>query len=316
MFAMPPQRIASLLASSTEMLYALGLGPQVVAVSHECDYPAEANSKPRVTFTHVEHTATSGEIDRQVREKITAGDALYEIDVAKLTELAPDLIVTQSQCDVCAVRYADVVDTVRSEPKLAGTQIVDLDPRTFDDIFTDILKVGTAAGVEDKAQEYIAGLKQRVQAIATRAEAIPASQRRRVACIEWIEPLMLAANWMPELIATAGGLSPREPGQHSTYTSWEELIEFAPDVVAVMPCGFGLPQTLREIPQLQSREGWSSLPGVQQGRVWAVDGNAYFNRSGPRMVDSLEILAHLIYPETFNPPASVPNPSDIWRAVK
>lgn len=313
---MPPQRIASLLASSTEMLYALGLGPQVVAVSHECDYPSEANSKPRVTFTHVEHTATSGEIDRQVREKITAGDALYEIDVATLTELAPDLIVTQSQCDVCAVRYADVVDTVRSEPKLSGTQIVDLDPRTFDDIFTDILKVGTAAGVEDKAQQYVAGLKERVQAIATKAEAIPADQRRRVACIEWIEPLMLAANWMPELIATAGGLSPREPGQHSTYTSWEELIEFAPDVVAIMPCGFGLPQTLREIPQLQSREGWSSLPAVQQSRVWAVDGNAYFNRSGPRMVDSLEILTHLIYPETFDPPASVPNPSEIWQAVK
>lgn len=312
---MPPQRIASLLASSTEMLYGLGLGDRVVAVSHECDYPVDANRKPRVTFTHVEHQAASGEIDRQVRERITAGDALYEIDVETLTQLAPDLIVTQSQCDVCAVRYADVVETVRNQPQLSGTQIVDLDPRTFDDVFNDILKVGAAAGVEDKARTYVANLKARVKAIADRAEAIPAAQRRKVACIEWIEPLMLAANWMPELIAAAGGIGPREAGQHSTYTKWEELLEFAPDVVAIMPCGFGLPQTLSEVPLLQAREGWDALPAVKQGRVTAVDGNAYFNRSGPRMVDSLEILAHLIYPETFTPPASVPNPADIWQAI-
>ncbi len=312
---MPPLRIASLLASSTEMLYALGLGDRVVAVSHECDYPAEANDKPRVTFTHVRHQAASGEIDRQVREHLAAGKALYEIDVEQLKKLAPDLIVTQSQCDVCAVRYADVVATVESTPQLNGTQIVDLDPRTFADIFSDILKVGTAAGVEATAQEYVAQLKSRVEAIATTARAIPENQRRRVACIEWIEPLMLAANWMPELIATLGGISPVSAGQHSTYTSWESLIEFAPEVIVVMPCGFGLQQTLGERALLESREGWNTLPAVQQRRVWAADGNAYFNRSGPRMVDSLEILAHLVYPETFDQPQCVDQPADIWQAI-
>ena len=312
---MPPRRIASLLASGTEILYALGLGDRVVAVSHECDYPVEANDKPRVTFTHVQHQATSGEIDRQVRERIAAGDALYEIDVKQLAELAPDLIVTQSQCDVCAVRYADVVATVKDTPQLGSTRIVDLDPRTFEDILSDILKVGSAAAVESTAREYVAELKSRVEAIANAAQAIPENRRRRVACIEWIEPMMLAANWMPELIATAGGISPVAAGGHSTYCSWEDLRAFAPEVVVVMPCGFGLQQTLGELSLLASRKGWKSFPAMQQRRVWAVDGNAYFNRSGPRMVDSLEILAHLIYPEMFDPPECVAKPASIWKSL-
>ncbi len=310
-----PRRIASLLASSTEMLYALGLGDRVVGVSHECDYPADVNVKPRLTFTHVDPRAASDEIDRQVRQRIAAGHALYEIDVTRLTELAPDLIVTQSQCDVCAVRYTDVIDTVASQPQLKGTRVVDLNPRTFEDIFSDILKVGSAAGVESKAREYVAGLKSRVEDIVIKTGAIPEHQRRRVACIEWIEPMMLAANWMPELIAASGGVSPVTTGQHSTYSSWEGLIAFAPDVVVVMPCGFGLQQALSEVPLLQSRKGWASLPAVQQCRAWAVDGNAYFNRSGPRMVDSLEILAHLIYPETFDSPPCVAQPSEIWKQI-
>lgn len=298
-----PERIASLLASSTEILYALGLGDRVVAISHECDFPAEATTKPRVTRTNVAAEAPSGQIDRQVRSMVSQGAALYELDVEALAALAPELIVTQSQCDVCAVRYQDVLDAVNSHPALRETRVVSLNPMTLDEIYADILRVGEAADVLDEAQCYVELLRVRVKAIRQQTESLAADERPRVVCIEWIEPLMVAANWMPELIELAGGQQPLPGGgQHSTYGDWSEVLRYDPEIVVVMPCGFDLARTVEETPTLARMEGWSGLTAVRQGQVWAVDGNAYFNRSGPRMIESLEILAHLVHPTRFAPP--------------
>lgn len=292
---MTSKRIASLLASSTEILYGLGLGDCVVAVSHECDFPDEVRSKPRVTRTRVQAEASSRNIDEQVKAACAAGEALYQIDVAKLVELRPDLIVTQAQCDVCAVRYADVVSAVRDNAALSGTQIVSLNPMTLEGVFEDIVRVASAAGVNDGGVHYVASLRRRVDAVALRTKNVAAHKRPRVACIEWIDPPMLGGNWMPELIELAGGRCDLvQAGRHSTFANWDEVAAFDPEVIVVMPCGFGLKRTLAEAPTLRTFPGWENISAVRGGRVFAVDGNAYFNRSGPRLVDSLEILAALI----------------------
>lgn len=310
-----PARIASLLASSTEMLYGLGLGDRVVAISHECDFPAEATTKPRVTTTNVAATASSGEIDQQVQTLLQAGAPLYEIDVERLAELRPDLIVTQAQCDVCAVRYEDVVRAVETHPQLYGARIVSLNPMTLDDIFADILRVGEAAGVVPAASRYVAELRARVEAICAKTAALSASERPRTAFIEWIEPLMLAANWTPELIAMAGGTNLlTKAGVHSSWIDWPAVAALDPEVIVVGPCGFDLPRTLDEAVALPKLAGWSELSAVRTGRVYAVDGNAYFNRSGPRMVESLEIVAHVIHPGLF-PPPQLPDCEPPWRRI-
>lgn len=294
---MVPQRIVSLLASSTEILYGLGLGDRVVAVSHECDYPAEATSKPRVTRTRINDKQSSGEIDEEVRRMFSTGAALYEIDTAKLVELRPDLIVTQAQCDVCAVSYNDVLATVRREPALSETKVVALNPTTLEEIFTDIHRVAVAANAERAGEAYTASLRGRVEKIRAATATISAFDRPKVIGIEWIEPIMVAANWMPDLIHIAGGQCElTQAGNHSGYTPWQQLAAYDPDVIVVMPCGFDLKRSIAESPTLLQNEGWSDLSAVRAKRVFVVDGNAYFNRSGPRMIDSLEILAGLIQP--------------------
>lgn len=322
---MTATRIASLLASGTEILFALGLSERVVAISHECDYPPEATNRPRVTRTRVDAAASSGEIDAQVRAMSAAREALYEIDEPLLASLQPDLIVTQAQCDVCAVRFADVLRAVERQPSLRGAQVVPLNPQSLDDIFADILRVGAAAGAEIAARELVDRLQMRVAAVrgrATRGADTPVCQapttrttqarvstpqsdayrampkeQPRVVALEWLDPLMVSGNWMPELIELAGGLSRLSlPGQHSPSVTWEAIVAENPDVILVMPCGFDLTRTLAEATLLERLPGWHDLSAVRAGRVFAVDGNAYFNRSGPRMVDSLELLAHLFYP--------------------
>ncbi len=240
------RRIASLLASGTEILYGLDLGDRVVAVSHECDYPSSVAGKPRVTVSHVA-APTSGAIDTQVREMLAAGHALYGIDAATLAALAPDLIVTQAQCDVCAVKYEDVLALVRDEPALRDTRVVALNPMTLADIFADIMRLGEATGAVRAAQKYLATLQNRVTAIREKTARLSPGDRPRVAAIEWIEPLMLAGNWMPELLELAGGVQPlKEHGHHSTYNDWQSVVDFDPQVVLVMPCGFDLARALVE----------------------------------------------------------------------
>ncbi len=311
-----PQRIACLLSSATEMLYGLGLGDRVVAVSHECDYPAVVAAKPRVTFSRVDSAADSRAIDDQVRSLVSSGDALYHIDTRLLESLAPDLIVTQAQCDVCAVRYEDVVRAVTQSPTLHGRPVLALNPHSLADVLTDIQRIAAAAGVPAAGEHYVVQLQARVTAVRQRTARIPVAKWPRVACIEWIDPPFLAANWMPELIGWAGGDDGglTRQGEHSAVVRWEDVTALDPQVIVVMPCGFDLPRTVAEASRLSGFPGWQNLTAVRTGRVYAADGNAFFNRSGPRLVESLEILAHLFHPELHPAPTEL-DPQQAWQKL-
>lgn len=308
-----PRRIASLISSATEMLYGVGVGDRVVAVSHECDYPVEATEKPRVTYSNVDPQRSSGEIDSQVQRFVSQGEALYGVDHRRLEQLAPELIVTQAQCDVCAVRYDDVLEMVGGCEALRGTDVLALNPQSLDDILADVVRVGDAVGEPEAGRRYAAGLRRRIERV--RELTSPAVRPVRVACIEWIEPLMLSANWMPELIRLAGGDASLARAGHSTYSAWDDVVQADPEVIVVTPCGFDLPRTMAEADVLPARPGWEDLSAVRAHRVYAVDGNAYFNRSGPRIVDSLEILAHLLHPDRVEPPLSPKRRTAAWRRI-
>lgn len=302
---MKPQRIASLLAASTEMLYGLGLGEKVVAVSHECDFPPDVMGKPRATTTHIIVDAASGEIDRQVRQRTGAGEPIYHVDADLLASLRCDLIVTQAHCDVCAVSLGDVERAVRENDSLREAVVLALNPTTLDELLGDILRLGDATGCPDTAREYVAKLRGRLDAVRTKTATV--ERRPRVVCIEWLDPVMVAANWMPDIVEMAGGeCGLAEAGERSRYTDWDELLAFDPEVIVLMPCGFDLPRTLEEAKVLRQRPNWQTIAAVRDGRVYAVDGNAYFNRSGPRIVDSVEILAGLLHPAVLDGEYLVP----------
>ena len=243
-----PLRIVSLISSATEMLYALGLGNQVVAVSHECDWPPEIAGKPRATISNIDTGRPSSEIDQQVKQKLAAGEPLYGIDADLIASLRPDLIVTQAQCDVCAVRLDDVRAMIATRPELQATKLVSLQPNRLGDIFQDLLRLGDATGQAAAAERFVAKLKARVDRVQQRvAGELQSQARRRVAIIEWTEPLMLAANWTPELVAIAGGDCPLTiAGEHSGYHAWPAVAAFDPEVIVVAPCGFDLPRSIHE----------------------------------------------------------------------
>ncbi len=287
-------RIASLLPSATEIVCALGLEDRLVGVSHECDFPPRVASLPRLTRAKIDARGTSRAIHDDVRSLVSDGLGVYEIDSEALRAVAPDLIVTQDQCDVCAVSLADVEHAAREFLGTAAT-VVSLRPTIFDDIFGDIESVARAAGAEAAAGPVLEGLRARVEFVRKRTTA--ARYRPRVACIEWLDPLMAAGNWIPEIVAMAGGrYDTIAPGQLSEVRSLEQIAATDPEVVLLMPCGFGLEQTRGELASLTARPGWSDLQAVRNGRVYAVDGNAYLNRPGPRIVDSLELAGGLIQP--------------------
>lgn len=290
-------KIASLLPSATEILCALGLGDQLVGVSHECDFPESVRGLPVLTEAKLDATRESAIIDAEVRRLVRDGLGVYRIKSELLAELQPDLIVTQDQCDVCAVSYADVVAATRS--LLGGrAEIVSLKPQRLEDILSDCLTVARAAHVEAAGEQLVTAARQRLDTI--RQKMFRVRSRPRVACIEWLDPLMMAGNWIPEMVELAGGTyGAVESGVFSPTISWEQLVEYAPDVLILMPCGFGLAQTERELPRLTAHPLWSSLPAVRNRRVYAVDGNAYLNRPGPRIVDSAELLAGLIQPGLY-----------------
>jgi iron complex transport system substrate-binding protein len=294
-------RIVSLLSSATEILFAIGAGDEVVAISHECDYPPEATKLPRATKSLIDSSQPSGEIDQQVKRRLESGEALYEIDRDLVRQLKPDLIVTQAQCDVCAVKYQDVLDLVAGEPALAMTTVLALNPRSLADIFDDVLRVGEAASRRQAAQQFNYSLLKRQIQVVSKARGTP-YPRPRVAILEWTEPLMGAGNWTPELVDAAGG----QPlfgriGEHSTYIQWTDVVAARPEVLIVAPCGFDLQRSLQEARRLENLSGYRDLPAVAAGCAFVLDGNAYLNRSGPRIIDTLEILAHLIRPDLFSP---------------
>lgn len=302
-------RIVSLLASATEMVAALGSLDQLVGRSHECDYPQEVLALPVVSRAMIDVEASSAQIDAQIKqlastelsEEAAALTALsiYAIDVEQLQALRPDVIFTQTQCEVCAVSERDVT---RAVEQLTGLQprVVSLAPYRLDDVWTDVLRVGKALGRDEQAQALVADYRQRLQ----RLQAISGQQAQRqgmkprVAVLEWLDPLMGAGNWTPELVAYAGG-EPLfgEVGQHSPWISWQELQAAHPDVLVLAPCGYSLARTMQDVPHLQQHHTWQSLQAVQSGRVYAIDGNQYINRSSPRLVESAELLVRVIWGE-------------------
>ncbi|MBI3769898.1 MAG: cobalamin-binding protein [Deltaproteobacteria bacterium] len=300
-------RIVSLLPSATEILCALGAADDLVGVSHECDHPPQVRALPKLTRPKIRIDARSAVIDRDVRALVARGLSVYEIDVDRLRALAPDVIVTQQQCDVCAVSFAEVEAAVRNALERAPV-IVSLTPRVLADVWEDVQRVAVVLDRTARAEELIASARARLAALAERTAELP---RPVVACLDWLEPPMTAGNWIPELVATAGGAYPfAVAGAPSATISWQALRAAVPEVLVLMPCGFTIPQTERELAALTEREEWRALPAVRDGRVSMVDGSAYFNRPGPRLVDSAEILAGLVHPEIcdtrFAPEAVLP----------
>lgn len=295
--AREPERIVSLLPSLTEIVCALGVGDRLVGRSHECDYPAPVAALPVCTEPAFEPEGTSGQIEDRVRSLVERGLSVYRVDAERLAALRPDLILTQDHCAVCAASLADVERAVASWLGSAP-QIVSVAPATLTAVWESIATIAAACGVPNRGHGLAAQLTDRLTSVGERAGGLPA--KPRVATIEWLEPLMAGGNWMPELVALAGGKNLfGTAGAHSPWTKWEELARSDPDVLVVVPCGFGLAQTRRELSQLTERPGWRELRAVRTGRVALADGNAFFNRSGPRLVESVEILAEIFHPEAF-----------------
>ncbi|MDE3230109.1 MAG: cobalamin-binding protein [Chloroflexota bacterium] len=296
---MGDQRIISLLPSATEILFALGLEADVRAVTHECDYPAGALGKPHITRSLLPPNLSSGEIDAAVREQLVAdAHSLYSIDRALLAEIAPTLIVTQRLCEVCAVAYDEVVEAVRALPQ--RPQIINLEPERLDDALADIATVGAATGRQAEAEALLASLRARVEAVRQRVAG--AETRPRVAFIEWIDPLFCGGHWNPELIALAGGEDGLgHAGARSEQVEWAQVAAWQPEVMVIAACGFTEQRARQDEPLLRAYPGFAELPCARAGRVHFVDGAAYFSRPGPRLVDSLELLARLIHPDRIAP---------------
>ena len=290
-------RIVSLIASATEIVCALGFEDQLVGRSHECDFPESIRRLPICTEPKFNISGSSGEIDRRVKETLQESLSVYRVDEAKLRELRPDVIVTQSHCEVCAVSLRDV-ERALGEWLETRPKIVSLSPNHLEDVWKNIRQVAEVLSVPDGGVELVSRLRQRMAAIAQKAAAL--ARCPTVACLEWIEPLMAAGNWMPELVAMAGGLNVfGEAGKHSPHMSWENLREKDPDIIVVLPCGFDIARSRQDMPLLTAKPGWSELKAVKSRSVFLADGNQFFNRPGPRLVESLEILAELLQPDAF-----------------
>lgn len=294
---MPVHRIVSLLPSATEIVCALGFEDQLVGRSHECDFPHSVTHLPALTSPKFNPEGTSAEIDQRVKTILSEALAVYRVDADLLRDLKPDVIVTQSQCDVCAVSMREVEDAV-AQWTGAQPQVVSLAPYALEDVFADMERVGTALGTADNARKVVGRLKARMRKIEERAQYV--ESRPRVACIEWIDPLMAAGNWMPELIGMAGGINLfGKAGEHSPWMQFEEIVAADPDVILVAPCGFNMDRAAADLPAITARPEWNGLKAVEDRRVFLGEGNQYFNRPGPRIVESLEILGELVHPELF-----------------
>lgn len=292
-----PMNIISLLPSATEIIYALGLDDQLVAVTHECDYPERVRDKPAITRNVLRQDMTSAEIDAAVRSQLTTdAHTIYTIDRDLLGRLAPDLIVTQQLCEVCAVSYDEVLDAIRSLPRRPN--VLNLEPATLSDVLGDIQRVGDVTGYAEQARRVVHDLECRITHV--RDTVATAPTRPRVAFLEWIDPLFCGGHWNPELVELAGGLDGLgNKWQPSTRIEWQQVVDFAPEVLVISCCGFSAERAAEDLPVLEALPGYHDLPCVRSGRVHIVDGAAYFSRPGPRLVDSLELLARFIHPALF-----------------
>ncbi|WP_439621549.1 cobalamin-binding protein [Gemmata sp.] len=295
-------RIVSLLPSATEIVCSLGLEDQLVGVTHECDHPEAARSRPKVTHTLIPTDAPSGEIDALVRERLKTNRALYTLDFPTVERLAPDLIVTQTLCDVCAVAEAEVTAATCRLP--GRPRVVNLEPTTLEGVLANVRTVGEAAGVAERADEVVRGLRARIAAVAARSMGVA---RPRVLLLEWLDPPFSCGHWSPELVALAGGDEViGRPGERSRTLTWAEVAAARPEVVVVACCGLSVERTMVDVAAVAARPEWAALPAVQSGRVYVVDGSAYFSRPGPRLVDALEVLAHAVHPAVHPLPPGLP----------
>jgi len=288
-------RIASLLPSATEIICALGLRDCLVGVSHSCDYPAGVGNLPRLTSTVIPVQASSLEIDQAVRRKLAGEGALYELDLDALEAVQPDVVVSQRLCDVCAVSMNEVENalcSLSSQPVL-----VDTEPSCLDDVYGDIRRVAQAAGVPGQGEAVVAGLAARMRALEKRTAAIPREQRPRLAMVEWLDPPFNSGHWSPELVEAAGAIDVLGPRRAPSHTiTWDDVLAAKPDVVLLSVCGFDVERTRRELAAIESGPGWQAVNAAVEGRVLVMDGDAYFSRPGPRLVEAAEVLAAMLHP--------------------
>ncbi|MHB8732305.1 MAG: cobalamin-binding protein [bacterium] len=309
-------RIATLLPSATEIVAALGLAGEIVAITHECDFPPEIRDRPVVVRPRVDSRLTSAAIDAEVEGALRRGESLYRLDEDALAASRPDLIITQDLCEVCALPSLDVEGIAARLP--GPPRVLRLHPHTLDDVFRDIVTVGTAAGRGGEGRRVVAALRARVAAVETACRGARRGAPPRVFCMEWLDPPFCSGHWMPEIVERAGG---REVlgvhGRPSFRVEWDAITAAAPEVVVLTVCGFDVRRTCAELPAVAARPEWRALPAVAAGRVYATDGSAFFSRSGPRLVEGLEIMASILHPETGgrSGPADGPAASGISTAA-
>lgn len=296
-------RIVSLLPSATEIVCALGLEDSLVGITHECDFPPNLlKNKPALTASRISHeTMTSAEIDHAVRTQLDGHGSIYTLDEEKLRELQPDLILTQELCDVCAVSYREVREAAArvSEGEI---KVVSLEPRTIKDIFANIRTVGELTHKQQRAEEFIAQLESRLNAVVLGLSEI--ENYPRVLMLEWLEPFFAPGHWVPEQVALAGGDHTfGQLGEVSVVTSIEKIAAYDPEIIVLIPCGYYKEDTVRALSSVNWPAGWHELTAVKNGEVWAVDASAYFSRPGPHVVDGVEILAHIFHPEVYGEPS-------------
>jgi iron complex transport system substrate-binding protein len=294
---MSEKRIISLLPAATEIICALGLEHQLVGRSHECDYPETVKALPVCSSAKFISGSDSAAIDKQVKDILSSALSIYEIDKHKVGELRPDVIITQAQCEVCAVSLKDVEDAMENLTD-TETQIISLEPHGLEDVLKDIETLAERLDVTENGKDLLETLTERISLIKHKLKF--QDHKPTVGCIEWLSPLMIAGNWTPEMVEIAGAIPVlATPGKHSPFIDFTALQEAAPDILIILPCGFSIERTLQEIRLLLDLPGWYDLAAVKNNRVYIADGNHYFNRSGPRIVDSIEILAEIIHPKQF-----------------
>ena len=294
-------RICTFLPSATEIVYLLGLGDSLHGVSHECDFPSDAVAKPKVVRSRFDpDTLSSSEIDKLVTEMMMRGENIYEVDQDTLTEAQPDLVITQQLCEVCAVSFEDVqqaVQRLESPP-----DVLSLDPHDIDDVLDDILQLGAHTGRDSSAHHAVFNLRARIDVV--RRGIAQSEDTPTVACIEWLDPVIAAGHWIPEMVEIAGGRDDLvSPGSPSPRLEMKKLLDADPDVLVLMPCGMNVAQARAEFEALTNLDDWRGMSAFLNDRVYAVDSGALFSRSGPRLVDGLEIMARIIHPDLFSDPA-------------
>ena len=294
---MSPKKIISLLPAATEIVCALGLEQNLVGRSHECDFPPTVKQLPVCSEANIPDNLSSAAIDVKVKELLTDALSVYTVKRDVIKQLSPDVVITQAQCEVCAVSLREVEEALEDYLDKQST-IISLQPDSLDSIFNNIREVAAVLNVSENGEQLIEDLQQRVDIIRHKLKFM--ENKPTVACIEWLEPMMVSGNWVPELVSIAGGVPIlAENGKHSPYVKWEDIQQQDPDVIIVMPCGFSVERTMKEVNLLLQLPGFTEMKAVKNDRFYIVDGNQYFNRPGPRIVDSIEILAEIIHPKQF-----------------